>query len=142
MLPGAAPLQVDASSTVVAMSAASAVEVTDTGEMVPGATTASRPVAAVVPRAGLSVGLVGNGDFVRNSYLRVADNGEFVVDLVARLVGRQPIVQVRSRQVGLASTSLVLSEHQARLAKSYTTMLVPASSFLVGLFLTLRRRKR
>lgn len=142
MLPGAAPLRVDSGSTVVAMSGASAVEVTDTGEMVADATTGNKPVAAVVSGAGLSVGLVGNGDFVRNSYLRVADNGEFVVDLVARLAGRQPIVQVRPRQVGLASTSLVLTERRARLAKSYTTILVPASSLLVGISLTLRRRKR
>ena len=142
LLPGAAPLQVDSGSTAVAMSAASAVEVTDSGEMLPDATPGSKPVAAVVPRDGLSVGLVGNGDFVRNSYLRVADNGEFVVDLVARLAGRQPIVQVRPRQVGLASTSLVLTEDRARLAKSYTTILVPASSLLVGISLTLRRRKR
>jgi len=142
MLPGAAPLHADNGSTVVAMSGASAVEVTDTGDMVADATTGNKPVAAVASRAGLSVGLVGNGDFVRNSYLRVADNGEFVVDLVARLAGRPPIVQVRARQVGLASTSLVLTERRARLAKSYTTILVPASSLLVGISLTLRRRKR
>jgi hypothetical protein len=141
MLPGAAPLHVDRDA-VVATSAGSAVEVTDTGDLAPDAEPGSRPVAAVVQKDGLAIGLVGNADFARDGYLRVADNGEFVLDLMARLVGRQPIVRVRPRQVGLASTSLLLSEHSSRTAKLYTTILVPASCVLVGFYLTLRRRKR
>ena len=140
-LPGVAPVRVK-DGAVVAESAASAVEVNEAGEIAPDAQPASRPVAAVGQVGTLRVGVIGDTDFAKNAFLRVGDNGEFLLEMVARLQGREPVVRVTSRRVGLAETSLLLSEKEARTAKWYTTILVPLSCLIMGLLMNLRRRER
>jgi len=81
----------------------------------------------------------GDSDLVSNTHLKLAGNQDFFLNTLNWLAEEDVLISVRRREPGL--TPLMLTAAQGRLAFWLTMVIVPSLVLVVGVGVTVRRRR-
>ncbi|MDL1971137.1 MAG: GldG family protein [Candidatus Desulfofervidaceae bacterium] len=90
-------------------------------------------------KKGFKMIVVGDADFVSNTYLQVSGNQDLALNLISWLTEEQDLIAIPPKKV--ETTPLALSRRQAELVFWLPVVILPLSIIGVGIGVYLRRRR-
>ncbi len=100
------------------------------------------PVAAAAwseQKTGFKIVVVGDSDFINNTYLNLSGNKDLALNIISWLTAEKDLISIPSKKT--ATKPLVLSHTQAMVMFWVPVVVIPLTILILGLILYIRRRR-
>ncbi|MDL1956743.1 MAG: GldG family protein [Candidatus Desulfofervidus auxilii] len=88
---------------------------------------------------GFRIAVIGDADFLSNSYFQASGNGDFGLNLISWLTEEENLIAIPPKEI--KSTPLVLSHSQGKVIFYLPVVVWPLLMLIVGIVVYFRRRK-